>query len=131
LAAVTHFSRISKIVIDVPAPDVEREVAFWQTATGSELPGYTRFPEYHGGPVPGQDAIGLLIQRLSDGPARVHIDIHTDDLDAEVARLEQAGATRAGEVNGWWILQDPAGLPFCVIPDPPGTLHDGNAQRWD
>ena len=29
------------------------------------------------------------------------------------------------------LMRDPAGLPFCVVPDPPGTLTDANAQRWD
>jgi hypothetical protein len=25
---------------------------------------------------------------------------------------------------------NPAGLLFCVLPDPPGTLHEGNTRRW-
>jgi len=28
-------------------------------------------------------------------------------------------------------MRDPGGLPFCVIPERPGSLNDGNAQRWD
>jgi len=28
-------------------------------------------------------------------------------------------------------MRDPAGLVFCVVPDPPGTLTEDNAQRWD
>jgi hypothetical protein len=27
-------------------------------------------------------------------------------------------------------MKDPAGLLFCVIPEPPGTLNDDNAQLW-
>jgi hypothetical protein len=126
---VAHYSKLSAIVIDVPAADHDREVAFWQVAAGAELNAGERYPEFHGGKLPGDDA-SLLVQRLEAGPARVHLDIHTDDLDAEVARLERAGAQRAGEVNGWWIMQDPAGLPFCVIPEKPGNLTDGNARRW-
>ena len=80
--------------------------------------------------VPSGD-ICMLVQRIGEGPARVHIDIHTSDLEAEVARLEQAGATRVQEAHGWWIMRDPAGLVFCVVPDPPGTLTEDNAQRWD
>jgi hypothetical protein len=80
--------------------------------------------------LPGQD-IGLLIQRLGHGQARVHIDIHTDDLPAEVARLERLGAERAGQEHSWQLMRDPAGLVFCVIPEPPGQLNDGNARRWD
>jgi hypothetical protein len=127
---VTHFSTLAVIVIDVPADGHEQEVAFWQAATGQPLQRIEKFPEYHGAPLHGPN-LGFLVQRLNDGPARVHLDIHTDDLEAEVARLEQAGAVRVQQVNEWWIMQDPAGLPFCVIPEEPGTYTEENAQRWD
>jgi len=61
----------------------------------------------------------------------VHIDSHTTDVDAEVAHLEQLGATRIGQVHDWWIMHDPAGLPFCVIPDDRKRLTDDNAARCD
>jgi predicted enzyme related to lactoylglutathione lyase len=127
---VTHFSTITMVVIDVPAADHEQELAFWQTATGQQLRRYEQFPEYHGATLE-RPNLGFLVQRLGDGPARVHLDIHTDNLEAEVARLEQAGAARVRRVNGWWVMQDPAGLPFCVIPEEPGTYTEQNAQRWD
>jgi len=62
----------------------------------------------------------LLIQRLGEGQSRVHLDIHTDDLAAEVDRLERLGARRVQQVDSWWVLRDPAGLLFCVIPEPAG-----------
>jgi predicted enzyme related to lactoylglutathione lyase len=125
---VTHFSRLFKIVIDVPAGDHEREVSFWEGALGLELPPFD-MAEYHGAALHGQD-FWLLTQRLDEGTARVHLDIHTDDLDAEVARLEQLGAEPVRRVHGWQVMRDPAGLLFCVLPDPPGTLNEGNAHRW-
>ena len=120
------------IVIDVPDADHDQELAFWATATGAKLARIAQFPEYHGGALTGAGDAALLVQRLGDGPARVHIDIHTSDLESEVTRLEEAGATRVEEVKGaWWVMRDPAGLVFCVVPDPPGVLTDDNAQRWD
>lgn len=127
---MTHYSRLSKIVIDVPAADHDRELAFWSAAAGQPLTRFDTHPEYHGAPLHGTD-FGLLIQRLGDGPGRVHLDIHTDDLDAEIARLEELGAERVQQAHSWWILRDPAGLLFCVIPEPAGSLNDSNAQRWD
>jgi hypothetical protein len=118
------------IVIDAPAADHDRELAFWGAATGRALERFGRHPEYHGGALPGGDQ-WLLIQRLGEGAPRVHLDIHTDDLDAEVARLEKLGAERVQHVHGWWVMRDPAGLPFCVIEDGPGSLDATNAQRWD
>ena len=125
---MAHFSRLFKIVIDVPASDHERELSFWEAALGQPLPPFG-YPEYHGAALRGQD-FWLLTQRLGEGTARVHLDIHTDDLDAEVARLEHLGARRVQRVYSWQVMRDPAGLVFCVLPDPPGTLHEGNAHRW-
>jgi hypothetical protein len=127
---VTHYSRLFKVVIDVSPDSHDKEVEFWQGALGRPLTGNSRFPEYHGTMLH-TDAFRLLTQKLGEGPSRVHLDIHTDDLAAEVARLEGLGAHRVREVNGWWLMQDPAGLPFCVLQDPPGRLNEDNAQRWD
>lgn len=128
--AVTHYSRLYKIVIDVPQEVHGQELAFWQGATGQEMVQAFRYPEYHGADLPGQE-IGLLVQRIGGGQSRVHVDIHTDDLEAEVGRLEALGAKREFQAHAWWVMSDPAGLLFCVVPDEPGTLHDQNAQRWD
>lgn len=127
---MTHFSRIFKIVIDVPPAQHDRELAFWQGASGLPLDPGARFPEYHGSELHGQQ-FALLVQRLSEGPARVHLDIHADNLEAEVARLERLGAQRVERVAYWQVMRDPAGLLFCVLPEPPGTLTEDNAQRWD
>jgi hypothetical protein len=61
----------------------------------------------------------------------VHVDIHTDDLAAEVDRLERLGAERMQRVHAWRVVRHPAGLVFCVIPDPVGALSDVNAHRWE
>jgi hypothetical protein len=125
-----HRSRLYKAVIDVSAEAHDREVAFWQAAVGQRLELFENTPEYHGTKLEGQE-FALLTQRLDEGTSRVHLDIHTDDLDAEVTRLERLGARRVRQVHGWWIMEDPAGLPFCVILARAGSLHDGNSRRWD
>ena len=126
---MAHFSRLFKVVIDVPASEHDRELSFWEAAVGQPLSRFD-YPEYHGAPLHGQD-FWLLTQRLGEGNARVHVDIHTDDLVAEVDRLERLGAERVQQVHSWWVMRDPAGLLFCVIPDPVGTLNDRNAHRWE
>jgi hypothetical protein len=127
---MSHHSRLEKVVIDVPAGNHERALAFWQGALGRPLVRSRRYPEYHGAVLPGE-RFEVLVQRLQDGPSRAHVDIHTDDLEAEVTRLEGLGARRVRLVNGWWIMEDPGGLPFCGIPDLSGELTDDTAQRWD
>jgi hypothetical protein len=49
----------------------------------------------------------------------VHLDIQTDDLDAEVARLERLGATKDTFVKRWWVMQAPTGHHFCVVRQQP------------
>ena len=63
-------------------------------------------------------------------PGRVHLDIKTDDLEAEVQRLERLGATRVKKVKHWWVLEAPSGHRFCVIPLHPGQ-ELGNLNTWD
>jgi predicted enzyme related to lactoylglutathione lyase len=128
---VPHYSSLSVIVIDAPEADHDQELAFWQAAIGKELTRIERHPEYHGARLPHLDPMGMLVQRLGEGPARVHLDFHTDDVEAEVTRLEKLGAKREQRVQQWYVMRDPAGLPFCVVPSRPGELNDGNAQRWD
>ncbi len=73
----------------------------------------------------------LLTQRLESGASRVHLDIHADDLDTEVTRLERLGAERVQKVQAWWVIRDPAGLLFWRAAGEPRLLNDENAQRWE
>lgn len=115
-------------VIDVPAGDFADEVSFWDAATGRRMRELDS-PEFHGARL--GDSSALIVQRLDDGSARVHLDIHTDDLAAEVARLAELGASELRRHDQWVVMTDPAGLEFCVVVDPPGELTDDNSTRWD
>jgi hypothetical protein len=59
----------------------------------------------------------------------VHLDIESDDVDAEVARLEALGAKRVEKVKTWWVLEAPTGQRFCVIRAQRGPLGD-DATQW-
>ena len=116
-------------VVDAPADDYADQVAFWGAATGRPMRELDT-PEFHGARL--NDHMAMLVQRLDDGDARIHLDIHTDDLDAEVARLESLGATVNRQTNPEWVVMtDPSGLEFCVVVDPPGILTDDNSNVWD
>ncbi len=129
LCGMTHYSRLSKIVIDAPPDTHDREVGFWQAALGVPLHHFERFPDFHGADLTVDGRIGLLMQHLGGGPPKVHLDIHTNDRAAEVARLEGLGATVIDDGEHWTILRDPAGLVFCVVPD--RSVNETNAQTWD
>jgi hypothetical protein len=43
------------------------------------------------------------------------LDIETDDVEAEVRRLEGLGAKRLRQVRSWWVMEAPTGQKFCVV----------------
>jgi hypothetical protein len=73
----------------------------------------------------------LLMQRLESAAPRAHLNIHTDDPAAKVARVERLGAEGVQKVKTWWVMRDPAGLLFCLLPMSPGSLNEENARRWE
>ena len=118
---------VTAIVIDVPGEQHPDEVAFWGGATGKDLVRLSH-PEYHGARL--SPALVMLVQELGEGAPRVHLDIHTDDVDAEVARLTALGASQVDRLENWAVMRDPAGLPFCVVQAAPGELDAGPAVTW-
>ena len=39
----------------------------------------------------------------------------SDDVEAEVRRLEALGARRIRQVQSWWVMEAPTGQRFCVV----------------
>jgi hypothetical protein len=118
-----HRSRLVQLCVDVPAQRYDAELAFWRAATGwadepVDAPEFSRLVHRARSPVQ------LLVQRLGDDDgvtrARAHLDLGTDDLAAEVARVRELGARVLWPGHGFVALQDPAGLPFCVTANGPG-----------
>jgi predicted enzyme related to lactoylglutathione lyase len=111
-----HKSRLSTIVIDCQTQELDGAAHFWARAFGWRA---KSFPEpenaaYRELTAP-QDQVKVLVQSV-DHPSRVHLDIETDDVEAEVARLEALGARRSEKVRDWWVMEAPTGQRFCVVP---------------
>jgi len=126
-----HRSRIGLVLIDHQDQDWERGLAFWAGVQGVTPTGEDEGqPEYRSLGTIG--SVALESQRTGAGtPPRVHLDIETDDVAAEVARVVALGATVAEEREGYTILQDPAGLVFCVVPVQTGADFEREALTWD
>jgi hypothetical protein len=109
-----HRSRLSTILIDAPSAQADACAAFWSAALGvpaRPVPGEEQFISLRGA----LPDLTLAVQAVDD-TARFHVDIETDDLDAETARLTGLGAV---ELNRWLdcrILRAPGGHLLCVIP---------------
>ncbi|WP_323137561.1 VOC family protein [Dyella subtropica] len=127
---VMHHSRLCALLIDCNGPDVDKAAGFWAEALGRAIdpdhPG-TR-GNYRMLETPPDEPI-VQIQRVSH-ESRVHIDIETDDISAEVLRLERLGATVVSRLERWVVMQAPTGQRFCVVRvQRPGFPK--NANRWD
>ena len=70
----------------------------------------------------------MLVQQV-EHPSRVHLDIETDDIEAEVRRLEELGARRVAQVKRWWVMEAPTGQRFCVVRPQRADFSEG-ANEW-
>ena len=124
-----HRSRIGVILVD-HSEGYDAAETFWARATGG-TPQVEDPPEYTSLGTVG--TLDLVMQRTGGGtPARVHLDIETDDVPAEVTRLVSLGATVVEErPEGFTVLEDPAGLVLCVISVQTGDRFDAEAVIWD
>jgi predicted enzyme related to lactoylglutathione lyase len=108
---------LEMVTFDCSDPDAL--AAWWSAAVGGEVnavaPGDFVMVAAPQGP-------RLGFQKVPDptpGKNKVHLDFHSADKEAEVARLVAAGATEVGRNSfgpefDWVVLTDPEGNAFCV-----------------
>lgn len=126
-----HRSRIGLVLIDHPESDWDKALAFWAgvqgvTPTGEDS-GMSMYRSL--GRI---GSVAVESQRTGAGtPPRVHLDIESDDVPAEVARVVALGATVLEERDGYTILLDPGGLVFCVVPIQTGADFERDALTWE
>ncbi len=110
-----HRSRINGILIDCNVDDIHAAARFWAEALGRPVD--PDHPGTRGNYVmletPPHE-ISVQIQRV-DHESRIHLDIETDDIPAEVARFEKLGATVDERKERWVVMRAPSGQRFCVV----------------
>jgi predicted enzyme related to lactoylglutathione lyase len=120
-----HKSKLGGFIIDCQTGDLAHAADFWGAALGMavrELPPgesdtYKRLEDR-------QHGLDIEVQIVSHA-SRVHLDIESDDIEAEVRRLEALGAKRVQSVHTWWVMEAPTGQRFCVVP----ATSKGFAER--
>ncbi|MGN6474780.1 MAG: VOC family protein [Mycobacteriales bacterium] len=127
---MSHRSKLSCAYVDVPRPDFEKTANFYGELLGKPVTVDADEPDYasYGDYVEGFD---LYVQGVGDDEPRVHLDIETDDIDAEVARLVSLGATEVARIQGWVVMRDPVGIVFCVIRVQSPERFESQATTWD
>jgi predicted enzyme related to lactoylglutathione lyase len=123
-----HKSKLAGFIIDCQTGDLQAAADFWGAALG--------MPTRQLPPAEAQKYVELLdpqglhveVQSVSH-PSRVHLDIETDDIEAEVRRLESLGAKRVSEISSWWVMEAPTGQRFCVV-RVQSPRFSGEARSW-
>lgn len=124
-----HKSKLSGFIIDCQTTDLDAAAAFWSAALGMparSLAGvegetYKRLAD-------AQHGLDIEVQTV-DHASRVHLDIESDDVEAEVKRLQALGAKRIAAVHTWVVMEAPTGQRFCVVRA--GTADfDRLATQW-
>jgi len=124
---MTHRARIGVVCIDCRTDDLGPATEFWSAALGKagrvDPDGrYAQFDGHEGYP-------RVLLQAVDHEP-RVHLDIETDNPEAECNRLKTLGASEVARVKSWIVMQAPTGHRFCLV-GPQGDDFPGDAKEFD
>ena len=84
-----HRSRLAGFILDCQNADLDRAATFWSEALGMKAKEIQ--PAYVPLDASARD-LAIEVQRVAH-ESRVHVDIESDDVDAEAARLEALGAS--------------------------------------
>ena len=124
-----HRSRLATVVIDFDAKSFEDGARFWSQALGRERLARSERYESLRGRVGGEGGLYVGLQRGMDDPQKLHLDIETDDVEAEVLRLIGIGAQVKARIRSHVVMRAPGGHTFCVIPATRGDFS-ANAKTW-
>lgn len=125
-----HQSRLAGFIIDCRCAELGAAAQFWSAALGLAIRdpdqgGLDRYAILEDAP----GALNVEVQKV-EHESRVHLDIETDDIDAEVQRLEALGARRIQFMRGrFWVMEAPTGQRFCVVRPVRDQLGPG-VNRW-
>ena len=102
-----YFRVIDEPVLRLVSVDLDAAAEFWSAALGlavtdgGEDAGYRHLADGPGG-------LHIEVQQVTH-PSRVHLDIESDDIEAEVRRLEGLGARRVDAIKTWVVMEAPTG----------------------
>ena len=123
-----HHSRLSSLIIDCRTEDLEAAAKFWSQALGRPAKPADADGKYVELDTAGDEPV-IMVQRVQHD-SRVHLDIESDDVEAEVRRLEALGARRVEAIKTWVVMEAPTGQRFCVVRPQRGGKVGAHANAW-
>ena len=123
---IMHKSRLGAVVVDCQTENLSGEAEFWGQALGLNS-GRSDERYIH---LNGRSEDVQVVMQKADHPSRVHIDIESDDIDAEVKRLQTLGAIIVEKMERWVVMEAPSKHRFCII-SPTRSDFEANANIWE
>ncbi len=125
-----HKSQLAGFIIDCNTDELSLAAEFWSKALGypaevDDDPAESAYVLLKNAP----EDVHIEVQKV-EHPSRVHLDIETDNIEAEVKRLENLGARRISTIRRWVVMEAPTGQRFCVV-RPQRTSFYSTANRWE
>jgi hypothetical protein len=115
--------------LDLPAADIDAGTAFWRAVTGSGLSSTRGENDEFATFLPRDGDPYLKVQRIADGPAHIHLDLHPDDMPGFVEQALALGA-RVTQPGEHVVMSSPGGFTFCVVPHPAGRAVPSPVPWW-
>ena len=109
-----HKSRLAGFIIDCNTGDIDAAATFWTQALGYKLAEADGDPGIYRTFDTGPTGLHIEVQKVEHA-SRVHLDIETDDIEAEATRLEALGAKKVKRFPRWWVMEAPTSQRFCVV----------------
>ena len=125
-----HHSRLSTLVLDCCTDDLQAATEFWSRALGKPVANLDQDGDGKYAELETADDEPMILLQKVEHESRVHLDIETDDIDAEAARLEALGARKVAFVHRWWVMEAPTGHRFCVVRQQRKPFGP-HLHRWD
>jgi predicted enzyme related to lactoylglutathione lyase len=123
-----HKSRLAGFIIDCNTGDLDAAAAFWTQALGYKLAPTNGDPGIYRTFDTGPTGLHIEVQKVEHA-SRVHLDIETDDIEAEATRLEGLGAKKVKRFPRWWVMEAPTGQRFCIVHPQREDFAEG-ANAW-
>lgn len=125
-----HRSRLAGLIIDCETGDLDAAAGFWGEALGAPPKFAADLEESPYVELKMPEGENYVEVQAVEHPSRVHIDIESDDIEAEVARLEALGAKRIADIKRWCVMEAPTGQRFCVVPVISADFEE-KANKWE
>lgn len=115
--------------LDTTQEYAQETEAFWCAVTGYRLSERRGEHGEFASLLPDDGDPHLKVQVVGEPtPGGLHLDLHTDDITALVAKAEEGGATAGDSTDGFVVCTSPGGMTFCVVDHP--TSRAASPAYW-